>query len=80
MAIAHPIRRKLIAMLARGDRCVGELASRFPVTLAAVSQHLRVLRSAGVVRQRQRGRQRVYQLNIGPLRAVQRWVDRQVNA
>lgn len=79
MAIAHPIRRRLIATLARGERCVGELASGFSVTLPAVSQHLRVLRSAGLVRQRQRGRQRVYRLNTGPLRNVQQWIDRQVS-
>ena len=79
MAIAHPIRRKLIAALARGERCVGELASGFSITLPAVSQHLRVLRRAGLVRQRRRGRQRLYRLNTAPLRNVSRWVDRQVD-
>ena len=78
MAIANPVRRKLIAMLARGERCVAELASGFSITLPAVSQHLRVLRNAGLIRQRRHGRQRLYRLNTGPLRNVQRWIDRQV--
>ena len=76
-AIANPIRRRLIAMLADGERSVGELGSAFSITLPALSQHLRVLSRAKLVRQRRDGRRRLYRVNSQPLHEVQRWIMRQ---
>ena len=52
-----------------------ELAKTFDMTLSAVSQHLAVLRSAGLVDQRKQGRQRVYRTNPEPLRQVADWLQ-----
>lgn len=73
-AIADPTRRGLLDLLGRGERTVLALASHFAMTLSAVSQHLRRLRDAGLVRVRRDGRERVYRLNPGPLKAVADWV------
>lgn len=52
-----------------------ELAESFDMSLPAVSQHLKVLRLAGLVTERRQGRQRVYSLVPGPLKEVSDWVD-----
>src|SRR5436305_2078361 len=73
-AIADPTRRGLLDLLGRGDRTVLALAAHFAMTLSAVSQHLRLLREAGLVSVRKLGRERVYRLNPAPLKAVADWV------
>jgi DNA-binding transcriptional ArsR family regulator len=75
-AIADPNRRRLIDLLASGEKPVQELADDFEITLAAVSQHLGVLRRAGLVTSRARGRQRLYRLRPAGLRAVDDWTAR----
>jgi len=75
-AIADPTRRALLDLLRTNDRSVNELAEPFQMTQPAISQHLRVLRHAGLVRPRQVGRQRVYRLNAKPLRDVRDWTAR----
>ena len=75
-ALADPTRRKIFERLAARPRSVGELASGLPVSRPAVSQHLQVLKSAGLVSVRVDGTRRVYQIDpagLGPLRA---WLDR----
>ena len=72
-AISDPNRRRLIDLLAAGEKPVQELAGDFDITLAAVSQHLGVLRQAGLVTSRARGRQRLYQLQPAGLRVVDDW-------
>src|SRR5262245_6491860 len=74
-AVADPTRRSLLAALARGEQPVNELASRFRVTLPAISQHLRSLREAGLVSVRAAGRQRFYRLVPTPLREISEWVQ-----
>ena len=59
-ALADPMRRSIFESLRRGPRAVGELAAGFPVSRPAVSQHLRVLRDAGLVSARAEGTRRVY--------------------
>ncbi|HYY80627.1 MAG TPA: metalloregulator ArsR/SmtB family transcription factor [Actinomycetes bacterium] len=73
-AIAHPIRRDLLGRLALGECSVGELAGPFQVTRPAVSQHLRVLLDAGLVRERRDGRERRYRLDPERLAVVRRWL------
>jgi len=75
-AIADPTRRAILSRLAQGggeERSAGELSSSFAMTLSAVSQHLRVLREAGLVSVRKSGRERLYRLNADPLREVAEW-------
>ena len=70
--LGDPTRRALFERLADGPQSVGELAREFPVSRPAVSQHLRVLKDAGLVRDRQVGTRRLYRLDpagIGGLRA-----------
>lgn len=73
-AIAAPARRAILACLAQREMPVLELAESFEMSLPAVSQHLGVLRGAGLVSVRKAGRQRIYKLNAAPLKAVADWV------
>jgi DNA-binding transcriptional ArsR family regulator len=73
-AIADPTRRALLDALAEGERTAGELGEPFGISQPALSQHLRVLREAGLVRQRKDGRHRVYRLDPKQLESVHRWV------
>jgi DNA-binding transcriptional ArsR family regulator len=73
-AIADPTRRRVVDLLREGDRSVTDLASEFAVSIAAISQHLRVLREVGLVKVRQVGRKRFYRLRPAGLRAVHDWV------
>jgi DNA-binding transcriptional ArsR family regulator len=71
-ALGDPTRRAIFERLADHPRAVGELASELPVSRPAVSQHLKVLKDAGLVIDRPVGTRRVYQLNpdgVGVLRA-----------
>lgn len=73
-AISAPARREILGRLAGREMPVLELAESFQMTLPAVSQHLAVLKSAGLVNVRKQGRQRIYRLNPEPLKAVSDWV------
>ena len=71
-ALGDPTRRAIFERLAAGPRAVGELADEFPVSRPAVSQHLKVLKDAGLVVDRAQGTRRLYQLDprgIAELRA-----------
>ena len=75
-ALADPTRRKIFERLAAKPRSVTELARGLPVSRPAVSQHLQVLKSAGLVADHAEGTRRVYAVDpagLGPLRA---WLDR----
>lgn len=74
LAIAHPVRRALLDRLRHGEQPVLALAAPFDMTLPAVSQQLRVLRRADLVRERRDGRQRYYRLNPEPLKDVRDWM------
>jgi DNA-binding transcriptional ArsR family regulator len=63
-AIADANRRKLLDVLAACDLPAQELASRLDISFAAISQHLKVLRDAGLVKRRAAGRQRIYSLAV----------------
>lgn len=73
-AIAHPARRAILDRLRAGEQPVLALAEPFDMSLPAISQQLRVLRRAGLVRERREGRQRLYRLNPAPLREVRDWM------
>jgi DNA-binding transcriptional ArsR family regulator len=74
-ALADPTRRAVLDLLRRGSLPAGRIAQAFPVSRPAISKHLRLLRRARLVRERREGRQRIYQLNPEPLRAVDAWLD-----
>jgi DNA-binding transcriptional ArsR family regulator len=59
-AIAHPKRREILRMLAEREHSAGEVASRFSVTQPAISQHLKVLKSTGLVNERREGTRRIF--------------------
>ena len=75
-AIADPTRRAILAVLAEGgERNVGSLAGRFPISFNAVSKHVKVLERAGLVRRRVRGREHWLRLRPEPLREATRWLE-----
>lgn len=75
-ALSDPTRRKVFERLADGPRAVGELARGLPVSRPAVSQHLKVLKEAGLVTDRADGTRRVYQIDPEGLGQMRAWLDR----
>ena len=73
-AVADPTRRQLLDRLAAGGESMMKLAESFEMSLPAVSQHLKILREAGLVEERREGRLRIYTLVPGPLRELSDWV------
>jgi DNA-binding transcriptional ArsR family regulator len=74
-ALADPTRRSILEALRTGPMAVGELAERQPVSRPAVSQHLRVLESARLVRVERRGNRRVYSVDRTGLVELRRYLD-----
>ena len=75
-ALAEPMRLTIVERLARRPMAVGELAAGLPVSRPAVSQHLKVLKEAALVRDHAEGTRRIYSLDpagLGPMRV---WLDR----
>ena len=75
-AVADPNRRRLIELLGRRERSVGDLVDELRLSYSAVSQHLAVLRRAGLVTRRALGVQRLYRLEPAPLRELHAWSQR----
>jgi DNA-binding transcriptional ArsR family regulator len=75
-ALADPTRVRILDLLRVRERCVGELVGEFDLTQPAVSQHLRVLKEAGLVASRADAQRRVYSINATPLRQLDRWLQR----
>lgn len=75
-AIAQPTRRSIVEMLAKGGQLsASEIAARFRVTPAAISQHLKILREAGLVRMRKQRQQRIYEVNPEAVRQLENWAE-----
>jgi len=74
-ALGDPTRRRIFERLREGPLAVGELASELPVSRPAVSQHLRVLREAGLVADRKAGTRRLYEVAPDGLVALRDWFD-----
>jgi DNA-binding transcriptional ArsR family regulator len=75
-ALGDPTRRAIFERLADRPRAVGELASELPVSRPAVSQHLKVLKEAGLVLDRPVGNRRIYRVDPGGLAALRADLDR----
>jgi len=74
-ALADSTRRDLLLLLTDGERSANDLATPFPATRSAVSQHLAILLSAGLVDRRREGRRQMYRLCPEPLAEVLTWVQ-----
>jgi DNA-binding transcriptional ArsR family regulator len=75
-ALGDPTRRTIFERLRRGPLSVGEIAADLPVSRPAVSQHLRVLKEAGLVSDRQVGTRRIYRVDPDGLGALRAYFDR----
>jgi len=75
-ALGDPTRRTIFERLADRPRAVGELARELPVSRPAVSQHLKVLKEAGLVTDRRAGNRRIYQLDPDGVAALRAYLDR----
>jgi DNA-binding transcriptional ArsR family regulator len=74
-ALGDPTRRAIFERLAKGPMAVGELASELPVSRPAVSQHLRVLKDAGLITDRAEGTRRIYRVNQQGVQAIHAYLD-----
>ena len=74
-ALSDPTRRAIFERLAGGPRSVGELAAELPVSRPAVSQHLKVLKGAGLVEDRAQGTRRLYRIDPGGVAAMRDYLD-----
>jgi DNA-binding transcriptional ArsR family regulator len=74
-ALADPTRRRVFERLRSGPKSVGRIARGLPVSRPAVSQHLKVLKDAGLVTDRPEGTRRVYYIDPEGLGALRAWVD-----
>ena len=78
--LGDPVRRRILELLADGERSAGELAAtvqrEFGISQPGVSQHLRVLRENGFARVRPEGARRLYAVEPAPLQDVDRWLER----
>ena len=73
--LADGTRRAIVSRLADGPQAVGQLAAGLPVSRPAVSQHLKVLKEAGLVTQEAEGTRRVYHIDPNGLGALRAWLD-----
>ncbi|KQX08081.1 MULTISPECIES: ArsR/SmtB family transcription factor [unclassified Leifsonia] len=76
MALADPIRRRIIARLSRGSATVNELAEPFEISKQAVSKHIQVLEQAGLVTRTRDAQRRPVHLNAVELERMTSWIDR----
>ena len=76
LALADPVRRRIVARLSRGPATVNELAEPFAITLQAVSRHIRVLEDAGLVTRTRDGQRRPVHLAPAALEPLTAWIDR----
>ena len=75
-ALGHPTRRAIFERIADRPQAVGELAGELPVSRPAVSQHLKILKEARLVRDQAEGTRRIYSLDPAGLGPLRQWLDR----
>jgi len=75
-ALSDPTRRHIVEHLAAGEAAFGELAAKFQMSRPAVSQHLKVLRDAGIVAARADAQRRIYRLEPAALGELEQWLAR----
>jgi len=75
-ALADPTRRRIVELLAQRDRTAGEIVDEFDMSAPAISQHLKVLRDAGLVSTRAEGQTRIQTLNPRGLEEIDAWLEK----
>ena len=75
-ALAEPRRRQILRLVAGGERAAGDIAAEFEVTRTAISQHLTVLKAAGLLHERRDGTRRLYSVRSEALEEARRVLDR----
>jgi DNA-binding transcriptional ArsR family regulator len=75
LALAEPRRREILALVQGGELSAGEIASNFPITWPAISQHLGVLKRAGLVAERRQGTRRLYRARPEGLAELRAYLD-----
>ena len=75
-ALAEPTRRRIVELLGSGERAAGALGQDFEISAPAISQHLKALREAGLVRVRIDGQRRLYSLNPEGFAEMEAWFER----
>jgi DNA-binding transcriptional ArsR family regulator len=75
-ALAEPTRRAIFELVAEGELAAGDIARRFDVTRPAISQHIGVLKEAGLLAERREGVRRLYSANVSGLVGLKQFVDR----
>jgi DNA-binding transcriptional ArsR family regulator len=75
-ALAEPMRQAIVEHLSERPMAVGDLARRLPVTRPAVSQHLKILKEARLVRDHAEGTRRIYSIDPAGLGAIRAWLDK----
>lgn len=78
--LADPTRRRIVEILHRGERSVGDLVEAVAIRQPGVSRHLRILHEAGFVKVRSAGQRRLYSLRPEPLRQLEAWMRRYAHA
>ncbi|MGH3747652.1 MAG: ArsR/SmtB family transcription factor, partial [Micromonosporaceae bacterium] len=73
--LAEPTRRRILEALRRSDASVGELVRALGVSQPSMSKHLKALREVGLVSCRTAAQQRIYRIEVAPLRAVDEWLE-----
>ena len=76
LALADPTRRHIVELLAAGERTAGQLVEEFDMSAPAISQHLKVLREAGLVEVRAAGQSRIQSLNPAGFDELEAWLQR----
>ena len=75
-ALADPTRQRIVEILAAGPLCAGDIAARFQISGPAISQHLKTLKTAKLVRARVDAQRRIYELDPDGVGALSDWVER----
>lgn len=73
-ALADPTRREILHLLKGGKRSAGDIAAHFPITGAAISRHLSVLKEADLIRDKREGKFILYELNASVLEEIMLWI------
>lgn len=78
-ALADPVRREIVTLLAKGERSAGDISARFPIAGPSVSRHLKVLRESGLIAYRQEAQSRLYRLEANALDETRQWMQAQID-
>jgi DNA-binding transcriptional ArsR family regulator len=73
-ALSDSTRRSILRTVANGEKTVGQIAQPYPVSLAAISKHLKVLEGANLIQREKRGSFQIVRINAAPMKEAERWL------